>query len=112
VEELYEVLQNLKSEIGISSLSLKSQHFISLGCHERMAFINSNKTMTLQRKNVITCMSTLKKARQEEMSLTCLVLGTENKELLVLHPETFTPIDEVKVLNLQDAQCQLVLMTC
>ena len=95
MEGLGEVLQNLKAENGISSLSLKSQHFLSLAPHERLSFVNAHKAMPLQKKNLITCMSTLKKSRQDENALTCLVIGTENKEILVLHPETFTPIDEV-----------------
>jgi Bardet-Biedl syndrome 1 protein len=76
-------------------LSQKSQHLLSLASHERQAFVTTHKLMPLEKKTVITCMSTLRKSRQEENALTCLVIGTESKEILVLHPETFTPIDEV-----------------
>ncbi|CAG7730542.1 unnamed protein product [Allacma fusca] len=96
VESLSELLGNLQMEVGISALSLKSQNFLSIPANERQSFIDSHKLTPLQRKNVVTCISTLKKSYHDEDALACLVIGTENCEILVLHPETFTPIDEVE----------------
>ena len=85
-------------EIGFSSLSLKTQNFLSIPPHERQSFMDSHKMTPLQRKNIVTCISTLKKAYNDDDALACLVIGTENCEILVLHPETFTPIEEVSHL--------------
>lgn len=46
---------------------------------------------------VITTMTTLKKNMADEDAMSCLVLGTENKELLVLDPEAFTILAKVSV---------------
>lgn len=42
-------------------------------------------------------MTTLKKNLADEDAVSCLVLGTENKELLVLDPEAFTILAKVSV---------------
>ncbi|XP_067400512.1 Bardet-Biedl syndrome 1 protein-like [Emydura macquarii macquarii] len=39
---------------------------------------------------VITCMSTLKKNMADEDAVSCLVIGTENADVLILEPEAFT----------------------
>lgn len=48
-------------------------------------------------QTVITTMTTLKKNLADEDAVSCLVLGTENKELLVLDPEAFTILAKVSV---------------
>lgn len=42
-------------------------------------------------------MTTLKKNLADEDAVSCLVLGTENKELLVLDPEAFTILTKVSI---------------
>lgn len=48
-------------------------------------------------QTVITTMTTLKKNLADEDAVSCLVLGTENKELLVLDPEAFTILAKVSI---------------
>ncbi|XP_060014510.1 Bardet-Biedl syndrome 1 protein isoform X7 [Lagenorhynchus albirostris] len=48
-------------------------------------------------KTVITTMTTLKKNLADEDAVSCLVLGTENKELLVLDPEAFTVLAKMSL---------------
>lgn len=95
MEPLHEMLANLQSSVGVSALTLKTQHLLALPHHERTAFVEAQKGSPLLRKTVITCMSTLKKSHNDDDALACLVIGTENCEIFILHPETFTPIDEV-----------------
>lgn len=94
-DTLYELLKNLRSQIGMSALTLKSQHLLTLPQHERHSFLEVHKGTPLVRKNIVTCLSTLRKSHNDDDALACLVIGTENCEIFVLHPETFTPIDEV-----------------
>lgn len=54
-------------------------------------------TLGVLLQTVITTMSTLKKDLADEDAVSCLVLGTENKELLVLDPEAFTILATVSV---------------
>lgn len=43
-------------------------------------------------------MTTLKKALAEETAVSCLVVGTESSEILVLDPEAFTILEKVYFL--------------
>ncbi len=43
-------------------------------------------------------MATLKKSMAVEDGISCLVIGTESKELYVLDPEAFTVLAKVPVL--------------
>uniref|UniRef100_A0A2I3GR35 Bardet-Biedl syndrome 1 n=1 Tax=Nomascus leucogenys TaxID=61853 RepID=A0A2I3GR35_NOMLE len=52
------------------------------------------------KETVITTMTTLKKNLADEDAVSCLVLGTENKELLVLDPEAFTILTKDAVTSL------------
>lgn len=47
-------------------------------------------------QTVITCMSTLKKNMADEDAISCLVIGTESNEILVLDPEAFTILARVR----------------
>lgn len=58
-------------------------------------------------------MTTLKKNLADEDAVSCLVLGTENKELLVLDPEAFTILTKVSIRSVpgyvQGPGCTLIL---
>ncbi|ODM95959.1 Bardet-Biedl syndrome 1 protein [Orchesella cincta] len=80
-ETLFELLKNLRSQIGMSALTLKSQHLLTLPQHERHSFLEAHKGTPLVRKNIVTCLSTLRKSHNEDDALACLVIGTENCEI-------------------------------
>ena len=44
---------------------------------------------------MVTCITTLKKTLAEEKAVSCLVVGTESGEVLVLDPEAFTILEKV-----------------
>ena len=45
---------------------------------------------------VVTCMTTIRKDREDDSALSCLVVGTEAKEILVLEPATLKVILKVR----------------
>lgn len=47
-------------------------------------------------QTVITCMGTLKKNMADEDAISCLVIGMESSEILVLDPEAFTILTKVR----------------
>uniref|UniRef100_A0A8C2XW12 Bardet-Biedl syndrome 1 N-terminal domain-containing protein n=1 Tax=Capra hircus TaxID=9925 RepID=A0A8C2XW12_CAPHI len=87
-------LWNQAKEDQIDPLTLKEMlegiRFLPLELREMEAFVNQHKSKSIRRQTVITTMTTLKKNLADEDAVSCLVLGTENKELLVLDPEAFT----------------------
>ncbi|XP_023566372.1 Bardet-Biedl syndrome 1 protein isoform X2 [Octodon degus] len=93
---LKEMLEGIreKAEIPLSEQSLR---FLQLELSDMEAFVNQNKSKTIKRQTVITTMTTLKKTLADEDAISCLVLGTENKGLLVIDPEAFTVLAEMDI---------------
>ncbi|XP_075254915.1 BBSome complex member BBS1-like [Convolutriloba macropyga] len=74
-------------------LSTKSQKLIMMTNAEAMAnFVNLHKVSPLTRQNVLTCLTSLKKSQTEEEAVSCVVLGLESKQILILDTQTFTPL--------------------
>uniref|UniRef100_A0A9L0TH30 Bardet-Biedl syndrome 1 n=1 Tax=Equus caballus TaxID=9796 RepID=A0A9L0TH30_HORSE len=83
---LKEMLEGIREKAEVP-LSVQSLRFLQLELSEMEAFVNQHKSKPIKRQAVITTMTTLKKNMADEDAMSCLVLGTENKELLVLDPE-------------------------
>ena len=93
---LKEVLANIRDEIGDTNLTSRSQAYLNLNDSiEIDKFVNTYKNQPLKRMTVITCITTLKKTITDENGISCLVLGTENKEIYILEPEAFTILSSV-----------------
>ncbi|OBS82508.1 hypothetical protein A6R68_23515 [Neotoma lepida] len=94
-------LWNQAKEDRIDPLTLKEMlegiRFLQLELSEMEAFVNQHKSKVIKRQTVITTMTTLKKNLADEDAVSCLVLGTENKELLVLDPEAFTILTKMSL---------------
>ncbi|XP_012876297.1 PREDICTED: Bardet-Biedl syndrome 1 protein [Dipodomys ordii] len=86
---LKEMLESIREKAEVP-LSVQSLRFLQLDLSEMEPFVNQHKSKSIKRQTVITTMTTLKKNLADEDAISCLVLGTENKELLVLDPEAFT----------------------
>ncbi len=88
---LKDLLVNIRLEIGDTNLSSRSQAFLLLDDVSEMdKFVNSYKSQPLKRLTVLTCITTIKKTVSDENAVSCLVLGTENKDIYILEPEAFT----------------------
>eukprot|EP00069_Balaena_mysticetus_P012834 bmy_07803T0 len=82
---------------GMQVSVLCVSRFLQLELSEMEAFVNQHKSKSIRRQTVITTMTTLKKNLADEDAVSCLVLGTENKELLVLDPEAFTVLAKMSL---------------
>lgn len=50
-------------------------------------------------QTVITCLETLKKSMSEADAISCLILGTESKQIHVLDPQAFTILAVVSIFT-------------
>eukprot|EP00455_Lapot_gusevi_P029644 TRINITY_DN3175_c0_g1_i7.p1 TRINITY_DN3175_c0_g1~~TRINITY_DN3175_c0_g1_i7.p1 ORF type:complete len:595 (+),score=101.41 TRINITY_DN3175_c0_g1_i7:67-1851(+) len=68
-------------------LSGRSLDLISLSDTEsQREFVEHHRHLPLSQQTVVTCMETLQKDSEEPKSISCLVLGTENREVIILDP--------------------------
>lgn len=72
-------------------LTVQSLNYMDLEDKESCCqFIEDNQSRNIKRETVVTCMSTLNKSMSETDSISCVVVGTENKEILIIDSEAFT----------------------
>nr|XP_032660184.1 Bardet-Biedl syndrome 1 protein isoform X3 [Chelonoidis abingdonii] len=86
---LKEMLEGIREKAEIP-LSVRSLRFLAQDVPEMENFVNLHKGQPIKRQTVITCMSTLKKNVADEDAVSCLVIGTESADVLILDPEAFT----------------------
>eukprot|EP00026_Physarum_polycephalum_P004109 Phypoly_transcript_04126.p1 GENE.Phypoly_transcript_04126~~Phypoly_transcript_04126.p1 ORF type:complete len:331 (+),score=40.13 Phypoly_transcript_04126:151-1143(+) len=80
-----EVLKSFKDK-G-SSLSTRSHDLLAVYEPTVMEeFVQTYKNLPLVQQTVITCMTTVKKSRDEVTGISCLVVGTENGQVIILDP--------------------------
>uniref|UniRef100_G3W555 Bardet-Biedl syndrome 1 n=1 Tax=Sarcophilus harrisii TaxID=9305 RepID=G3W555_SARHA len=96
---LKEMLEGIREKAEVP-LSVQSLRFLHLELGEMEAFVAQHKNQPIKRQTVITAMTILKKNLADEDAVSCLVLGTENRELLVLDPEAFTVLTKDAVTSI------------
>ncbi|XP_071492569.1 BBSome complex member BBS1-like [Diadema antillarum] len=98
VTVLREMLDSIRREGNEGALTVRSLRFLMLQDREQMeAFANLHKVGQLKRQTVITCLDTLKKSTADDDAISCLVVGTESREIYILDPEAFTILCKMNV---------------
>jgi len=83
VSEFVNAISRLKEEnvpLSNKAYEILASNFIE----KQRELISSAKAEPLETPNVATCMDTLKKNSEDEMAISHLVIGTENKEIIIL----------------------------
>nr|XP_023843983.1 Bardet-Biedl syndrome 1 protein isoform X4 [Salvelinus alpinus] len=93
---LKEMLEGIRDKADVP-LSVRSLRFLMLDPQDTEAFVNLHKAQPIQRQTVITCIGTLKKNMADEDAVSCLVIGTESKDVYILDPEAFTILSKMSV---------------
>jgi Bardet-Biedl syndrome 1 protein len=62
--------------------------------------VQTYKNMPLVQQTVITCMTTLKKSREDFSAVSCLVVGTETGSVIVLDPTAGSILKKVFLSHL------------
>jgi Bardet-Biedl syndrome 1 protein len=97
VEVFYELLHNLREELGFSNLTSRSQQLLMQDHSNWKSFVDQHKDIPLKKQSVITCISTLKKSMTEEDASSCLVVGTESSDIYILDPDAFTILESMNL---------------
>lgn len=91
VDTFCDILRSLQKQPGEVPLTPKSGQFLSLTDRDQMEeFVQENKDIPMKRQTIITCVATLKRSVTDDDAITCLVIGTENRDVLFIEPDAFT----------------------
>ncbi|XP_074595075.1 Bardet-Biedl syndrome 1 [Brevipalpus obovatus] len=92
------ILESLRIEIGDSNLTARSQALLELSTLTgQEEFVLAHRSLPLKRPNMITCVATMKKTVEEENNLSCIVIGTENRDIFIIEPDAFTILSSVQL---------------
>ncbi|CAM1320405.1 BBS1 (predicted) [Pycnogonum litorale] len=94
---LTEVLSQLRNEIGESNLTARTLRLLTLNGNEVENFVMMYRQHPLKRQTVITTLESLKKSISDDNAISCLVLGTEHKQIYVVDSEAFTVIETLSI---------------
>uniref|UniRef100_A0A4W5KGD7 BBSome complex member BBS1 n=1 Tax=Hucho hucho TaxID=62062 RepID=A0A4W5KGD7_9TELE len=97
VNALEQDVWNQAREVTDVPLSVRSLRFLMLDPQDTEAFVNLHKAQPIRRQTVITCIGTLKKNMADEDAVSCLVIGTESKDVYILDPEAFTILSKMSL---------------
>ncbi|KAI1280886.1 Bardet-Biedl syndrome 1 protein [Halotydeus destructor] len=98
VSAMKEIIESLRTQVGEIALTAKSQAFLNLvSLADMEEFIEKYKFEPLKNQTIITCLTTMKKSHNEENAVSCLVIGTENRDIFVVEPEAFTVLATVQL---------------
>ncbi|PIK35231.1 hypothetical protein BSL78_27943, partial [Apostichopus japonicus] len=119
VTVLREMLDSIRREGTEGALTVRSLRFLMLPDKDQMElFAQAYKHTALKKLTVITCLSTLKKSSADDDAISCLVVGTESKEIYILDPEAFTILAKMtlpsqpvflKITGLFDVEYRMVV---
>ncbi|KAM6897060.1 BBSome complex member BBS1 [Xenentodon cancila] len=93
---LKEMLEGIRKNADVP-LSVRSLRFLSLDEHDVDDFVQLHKQQLIKRQTIITCIGTLKKSTADEDGVSCLVIGTENCNVLILDPEAFIILSKMSL---------------
>ena len=91
-------IETLK-KLNFSQLTTISQKIIHLSENEREEFIKENANAKLEKLQTIVAITSIKKHLQEEKAPSCLVIASEEGDIIILDVQTFSILHKSKVCS-------------
>jgi len=85
-------LELLLKELGAAFLSSRTLKFLSLDNNLRLSFAEQYRRIPLVKANALTAIAIIRRDSWNDPASSCLILGTEVGEVLVLDPRYFSCI--------------------
>lgn len=77
-------------------LTIESRSFLNLTLDQQLEYLEQSPELPSKKATEIACIGTVKFNSVERHSICCLVVGTEDGNVIVLDPQTFTEISQVQ----------------
>ncbi|XP_026329865.1 Bardet-Biedl syndrome 1 protein [Hyposmocoma kahamanoa] len=100
-------VQSLKAT-SPNILSLQSRQFLAMSTDQQLEYLEHNKDLSFRKVPEIACITTLKMHSIDRYSISSLVIGSEDGEVIILDPQTFTSISQAKVCIVKKTPHQMI----
>ncbi|XP_023290150.1 Bardet-Biedl syndrome 1 protein homolog [Orussus abietinus] len=94
VSTLCDDLELLMNELGASYLSPRTLKLLAMDPNLRLSFAEEYRRIPLTKANVVTMVGVARKDSWNDPASSCLMVGTESGEMLVLDPRAFSVMDK------------------
>ncbi|XP_041977517.1 Bardet-Biedl syndrome 1 protein homolog [Aricia agestis] len=106
-ETVLRLIENLK-KIPEKVLSNQSKDFLTLNIEQQMEYLETYNNIPHKKYSDISCITTLKMSSVDKYAASCLVVGSEDGDVIILDPQTFTPLTCVKLCSMKRTPYQIV----
>lgn len=93
-EMISNLTENLKA-IPHKILSAQSRNFIALTSEQQLEYLEHMPEAPSKQHPEVACITTMKMHSVDLYSVSCLVVGTEDGEVIILDPQTFAQMSLV-----------------
>ncbi|KAM3961835.1 Bardet-Biedl syndrome 1 [Aphomia sociella] len=106
-EVMSALTESLKS-IPEKVLTAQSRHYLSMNEDQQLEYLEQLSETPTKKVAEIACIATLKMQSVDRYSVSCLVVGSEDGEVIILETQTFTQVAQAKVCTVKKTPCFMV----
>ncbi|KAJ2952524.1 hypothetical protein O0L34_g6841 [Tuta absoluta] len=107
-EALQPLIESLKA-IPHKSLSLQSRNFLEMTTEQQLEYLEQSPSLPENQLPEVTCIATMKFCSVDKNAVTCLVVGSEDGEIIVLDPQNFSQLSRAKLCAAKKTPYQMVV---
>ncbi|XP_053625882.1 Bardet-Biedl syndrome 1 protein isoform X2 [Plodia interpunctella] len=107
LDTMTSLTENLKA-IPAKILTAQSRDFLAMSPEEQLDYLEQLTETPSSKVPEIACVTTLRLHSVEKHAMACLVIGTEDGEVVIIEPQTFTVVSQAKVCSVKKTPYQMV----
>ncbi|KAJ8725410.1 hypothetical protein PYW08_003593 [Mythimna loreyi] len=101
------LIDSLKA-IPHETLTQQSQDILTLTPEQRLEYLENNAELPNKNNAEIVCINTLKMHSVDKYSVSCLVIATEDGDVILLEPQTFSQLCQAKICGVKKTPYQMI----
>ncbi|XP_013193326.2 Bardet-Biedl syndrome 1 protein [Amyelois transitella] len=89
-------------------LTAQSRDFLAMSSDQQLEYLEQLTDVPMSKVPEIACITTLRMHSVEKHAVSCLVIGTEDGEIILIEPQMFTSLSQAKVCTVKKTPYQMV----
>ncbi|KAF9416448.1 hypothetical protein HW555_006209 [Spodoptera exigua] len=89
-------------------LTVQSQNLLAFTTEQQLEYLVNNTELPRKKNAEIVCMNTMKMHSIDKWSVSCLVVATEDGDVVFLDPQTFSQLSQAKLCGVKKTPFQMV----
>ncbi|KAJ8722939.1 hypothetical protein PYW07_004119 [Mythimna separata] len=107
IDAIKPLIDSLKA-IPHETLTPQSQDILTLTPEQRLEYLENNAELPSRNNAEIVCINTLKMHSIDKYSVSCVVIATEDGDVILLEPQTFSQLCQAKICGVKKTPFQMI----